>query len=98
MKLAAASEQLGSKSTLHSPTAPFGNWSPQLVSHQPLLVFSEALISLSYPGGKKWSSGAVTLRPRREPILFSRQAQPACICLPSGEWCSRKDSHLHRRR
>ena len=35
-------------------------WSPRLVSRQRLLVFSEALICLSYSG--KWSSGAVTLR------------------------------------
>ncbi len=35
-------------------------WSPRLVSRQRLLVFSEALICLSYSG--KWSSRAVTLR------------------------------------
>src|SRR5213594_4977935 len=47
------------------------NWSPRLVSRQRLLVFSEALICLSYPGklacqpqpvGEGWSSRAVTLR------------------------------------
>jgi hypothetical protein len=34
-------------------------WSPRLVLHQRLLVFSEALICLSYSG--KWSSRQVTL-------------------------------------
>jgi len=30
------------------------NWSPRLVSRQRLLVFSEALICLSYSGRRKW--------------------------------------------
>ena len=40
-------------------------WSPRLVSRQRLLVFSEALICLSYSGvlahGHHWSSRQVTL-------------------------------------
>jgi hypothetical protein len=30
------------------------------------------------------------------PILFSRQAQPAYICLPSLNWLLRLESHQHR--
>ena len=30
-----------------------------------------------------WELGVQMLRPRRVPILFSRQVQPAYICLPS---------------
>ena len=33
--------------------------------------------------GHKWRKASVTLRPRLAPILFSRQVQPAHICLPS---------------
>src|SRR5437773_7120173 len=33
--------------------------------------------------GHKWRKASVTLRPRLAPILFSRQVQPAYICLPS---------------
>src|SRR5438552_12022911 len=42
-----------------NPTIHFWGWSPRLVSRQRLLVFSEALICLSYSG--KWSSRQVTL-------------------------------------
>ncbi len=42
------------------------------------------------------------LRPRRTPILFSRQVQPACICLPSKigcqTWTRTKTSGLTNRR
>jgi hypothetical protein len=42
------------------------------------------------------------LRPRRVPILFSRQVQPACICLPSKigcqTWTRTKTSGLTNRR
>jgi hypothetical protein len=31
----------------------------------------------------KWRKASVMLRPRLAPILFSRQVQPAYICLPS---------------
>src|SRR5204862_99457 len=34
-------------------------------------------------GLKFWRKASVTLRPRFAPILFSRQVQPAYICLPS---------------
>ena len=30
------------------------------------------------------------------PILFSRQVQPAYICLPSRNWLPELDSHQHR--
>ncbi len=37
------------------------------------------------------------LRPRLAPILFSRQVQPACICLPSEKWLPDLDSHQDKR-
>jgi hypothetical protein len=36
-------------------------------------------------GVEFWRKASVMLRPRLSPILFSRQVQPACICLPSGK-------------
>ncbi|HMH07625.1 MAG TPA: hypothetical protein VK579_13180, partial [Terriglobales bacterium] len=34
--------------------------------------------------GEGWRKASVMLRPRLAPILFSRQVQPAYICLPRG--------------
>ena len=36
---------------------------------------------------KNWRKTPVMLRPRLVPVLFSRQVQPACICLPSKIGC-----------
>src|ERR1043166_2274393 len=44
-----------------------------------------------------WRKASVTLRPRLTPILFSRQAQPAYICLPSENWLPDLDSHQDKR-
>src|SRR6266852_4636895 len=43
--------------------------------------------------GPPWRKASVTLRPRLAPILFSRQVQPAYICLPSVKWSGWRDSH-----
>src|SRR5436309_2591375 len=40
-----------------------------------------------------WRKASVMLRPRLAPILFSRQVQPAYICLPS-KWSGWQELHL----
>src|SRR2546428_701840 len=40
-------------------------------------------LRLSVRTRPKWRKASVMLLPRCVPILFSRQVQPACICLPS---------------
>ena len=45
----------------------------------------------------KVAEGASNALAPAMPVLFSRQVQPAYICLPSKNWCSRKDSHPHLR-
>src|SRR5207253_6152331 len=50
-------------------------------------------LGLSVGTRPKWRKASVMLRPRCVPILFSRQVQPTCICLPSrtgqgGENCT----------
>src|SRR5262249_40646254 len=55
---------------------PAGN-APASSGYQP------GALLLSYETNAKWRKASVILRPRLAPILFSRQVQPAYICLPS---------------
>jgi hypothetical protein len=62
-------------------------WFVALSKEQLALIAENGLHGISFSLRViKWRKASVTLRPRRVPILFSRQAQPAYICLPSGEF------------
>src|SRR5438552_18767386 len=51
-------------------------WSGEMLGKTPALHRSPTPF-------RKWRKASVMLRPRLAPILFSRQVQPAYICLPS---------------
>src|SRR6266540_2215237 len=76
-----------------SPPLQGGANLPQLLVDGPSARSRSAVFRLSggcsalelQKGFEIWRKASVTLRPRLAPTLFSRQVQPACICLPSGK-------------